>query len=121
MAENGEASGVVRALWARIDARDWEGLAGLLDPRLTVSYTQTGETFGPGEYVSVNREYPGRWHAEVEDVVGDAGRAVSRTRVSDGEQTYHVASFATVDGGRITSMVEVWSQSGQAVPADRRP
>jgi hypothetical protein len=46
---------------------------------------------------------------------------VSRTRVSDGEQTYHVASFATVDGGRITSMVEVWSQSGQAVPADRRP
>jgi hypothetical protein len=48
-------------------------------------------------------------------------RAVSRTRVSDGQQAYHVASFATVRGGLITDLVEVWSESGQLPPADRRP
>jgi hypothetical protein len=120
MAENSEASEVLRELWARIDAQDWDGLAGLLDPRLTAHYTHTGEDFSPGELVHLNREYPGRWQVNVEDVVGEGARAVSRARVSDGSQAYHVASFATVHGGLVTELVEVWSESGVPAPADRR-
>jgi SnoaL-like domain len=119
MAENSEASAVLRELWARIDAQDWDGLAALLDPRLTAHYTHTGENFGPGELVRLNREYPGRWHVDVEDVVGEGARAVSRARVSDGTQTHHVASFATVRGGLVTELVEVWAESSVAAPADR--
>ena len=119
MAENSEASAVLRELWARIDAQDWEGLAGLLDPGLTAHYTHTGENFSPDELVRLNREYPGRWHVDVEDVVGEGDRAVSRARVSDGTQTHHVASFATVRGGLVTELVEVWAESGVPAPADR--
>ncbi len=108
MAERSEASEILRELWARIDAQDWDGLAGLLDPRLQARYTHTGEIFDADGLVRVNREYPGRWHADVEDVVGAGERAASRARVSDGQQTYHVASFATVraDGS------PTWSRSG---------
>lgn len=120
MTEHSEAAGVLREMWARIDARDWEGLGGLLDPGLVVNYTQTGETFDPAGFVRVNSEYPGRWHVAVEDVVGGGERAVSRARLSDGQQTYHVASFATVRGGHITDMVEVWSETGLAPPPGRR-
>lgn len=120
MAVHSEASGTLRELWARIGARDWEGLGGLLDPVLVVQYTHTGETFDPAGFVRLNREYPGRWYVTVEDVVGDGERAVSRARLTDGQQTYHVASFATVRGGRITGLVEVWSESGLAAPAERR-
>jgi SnoaL-like protein len=120
MAERSEASGTLREMWARIDARDWDGLGGLLDPGLVVRYTQTGETFDPEGFVRVNREYPGRWHVAVEDVVGSGERAVSRARLTDGQQTYHVASFATVRGGRVSDLVEVWSESGLTPPPDRR-
>ncbi|HEY1324132.1 MAG TPA: nuclear transport factor 2 family protein [Streptosporangiaceae bacterium] len=120
MAEHSEATEILREMWARIDARDWDGLGGLLDPGLVVQYTQTGETFDSAGFVRVNREYPGRWYVTVEDVVGDGERAVCRARVTDGQQTYHVASFAIVRGGRITDMVEVWSESGQEPPPGRR-
>ncbi|HEY3732830.1 MAG TPA: nuclear transport factor 2 family protein [Streptosporangiaceae bacterium] len=121
MAEHSGAGEILRELWARIDAQDWDGLAALLDPGLQVRYTETGEVFDADGFVGVNREYPGRWHADVEDVVGAGERAVSRTRVSDGQQTFHVASFVTVRGGLITNLVEVWSESGQLPAADRRP
>jgi hypothetical protein len=120
MAENSEASEILRELWARIDAQDWDGLAGLLDPRLAAHYTHTGENFGADELVRLNREYPGRWHVDAEDVVGEGERAVSRARVSDGTETYHVASFATASGGLVTELVEVWAESGMPAPAHRR-
>jgi hypothetical protein len=52
--------------------------------------------------------------------VGEGARAASRARVSDGTQTYHVASFATVRGGLVTELTEVWAESGGPAPADRR-
>lgn len=47
--------------------------------------------------------------------------AVSRTRVTDGVDTYHVASFATVRAGTIVELVEVWTNGVTEVPEDRRP
>jgi SnoaL-like domain len=120
MTESSEASETLQEFWARIDAQDWDGLAALLDPGLRAHYSHTGENFDAEGIVHLNREYPGRWHATIEDLVGAGDRAVSRVRVSDGQQTYHVASFATVRSGRIAGLVEVWAESGQAPPAARR-
>jgi hypothetical protein len=36
------------------------------------------------------------------------------------QATYHVASFATVRGGLVTELVEVWAESGVPAPADGR-
>jgi hypothetical protein len=57
----------------------------------------------------------------IEDLVADGDRAVLRARVTDGRDTWHVASFATVSaGGLLTELVEVWAEVGDPDP-DRRP
>ncbi len=102
---------MLRAFLERIDARDWDGMAELLDPQLHATYVHNGETFDAAGLVRFNREYPGRWRVTAEDIVVSGARAVSRARVSDGAETYYVASFATVAGGRIVELVEVWTDS----------
>jgi hypothetical protein len=104
-----DAEDVLRQLWARIDEQDWDGMATLLDPGLRASYVHTGETFDAAGLVHFNREYPGNWRATVEELVVSGDRAVSRTRVSDGRQTFYAASFATVRAGLVVDLVEVWT------------
>jgi ketosteroid isomerase-like protein len=116
-----DAGSVIRQLWSRIDAQAWDALSDLLDADLVVEYTHTGETLDRSSFVRLNREYPGQWRAQVVDVVADGERAGAHVRVSDGQQEYRVASFATVRGGRITAMTELWTEVGLDVPSDRRP
>ncbi|MGH3446348.1 MAG: nuclear transport factor 2 family protein [Nocardioidaceae bacterium] len=114
------AADVLRGLWTRIDEQRWGDLDEVLDPTLRVEYVHTGEVFDRAAYIRLNREYPGSWRAHVAETVSSGERAVSRVRVSDGFETYHVASFATVRDARIVNLVEVWSSSGETPPTDRR-
>jgi hypothetical protein len=116
MAERSEAVRVLEDLWAMTDTQQWDKIPDLLDPAVQIRYVHTGEVMDAESYVRLNRDYPGRWHAEVTDMVGDGDRAVSRTRIYDGEATFWVASFATTRGGRITELVEVWTEAGQQPP-----
>jgi len=86
----------------------------LLDPAVAVHYVHTGEVMDADGFIQANRDYPGRWHVHVADMVGDGDRAASRTSVSDGQQTFWVASFATTRRGRIAELVEVWTDDGQS-------
>ncbi|HUC24188.1 MAG TPA: nuclear transport factor 2 family protein [Streptosporangiaceae bacterium] len=119
MTEQSEAVRVLEDLWEMTDAQQWDKISDLLDPAVRISYVHTGEVFDAESYVRLNRDYPGRWHAAVHDMVADGDRAVSRTRIYDGEQTFWVASFATTRDGRITELVEVWTEAGQRPPPDR--
>lgn len=126
MIEPTEAGVVLRAWWDRIDAREWDEMAELLDPQLRVHYVHTGEDLTADGFVRLNREYPGRWHAVVKDLVAADGRAVSHAEVTDGTEdlsggTYQVASFATVPAGRITDLVELWTDDVASPPKGRRP
>ena len=107
------ASGVLAEMWARIHAREWDKIAGLLDPAVVVRYVHTGEVLDADAFVRANSDYPGEWRIDVEEIVGDGQRAASRARVYDDEQSFYVASFATTAGGRITEMTEVWTDTGQ--------
>lgn len=108
-------------LWQLLDAQAWDGLGEVLDPDVQVSYLHSGETLDRDAFVRVNREYPGRWHCWVADVVRQDDREVARVRVSGGGETYWVASFATVHDGRIVELTEVWTSAVGPPPADRRP
>jgi hypothetical protein len=119
MAENNEAVRVLNGLWEMIETQQWDKIPDLLDPAVQIRWVHTGEVLDAEGYVRVNRDYPGRWHAAVHDMVGDGARAVSRTRIYDEQQTFWVASFATARNGRITDMVEVWTEAGQQPPPDR--
>jgi hypothetical protein len=110
---------VLLQLWARIDQQDWDGMGALLDSGLRARYVHTGETFDAPGLVRFNREYPGNWRATV-DLVGSGERAVSRTRVTDGRQTFFAASFATVRAGLIVDLVEVWTGPVGPPPDYRR-
>ena len=121
---NDSAEQVLRGLWDRIDQRDWAGLGRLLAPGLQTRYLATGELIdGAGAYVRLNGEYPGRWRATVLDLVADGDRAVSCTRVEaeGGGEAHFVTSFATVRGGVLTDLTELWAEADQEAPQDRRP
>ena len=122
MSENAEQT--LRALWERIDQGDWAGLGHLLAPGLQTRYLQTGELIDGAEaFVRLNAEYPGRFHVTVLDLVAAGDRAVSCARLDaeDGSETHFVTSFATVRGGLVTGLTELWAEPGQEVPQDRRP
>ena len=112
---------LLERFWAAIDRRDWDALTDVLAPDLRVRYLHTGEVFTADEFVRVNREYPGEWAALVEELVVHGDRAVSRTRVSNGSETYFAASFAVVSDGMLAELTEVWTGSVDVPPADRRP
>ena len=116
MAEHEESVRVLYDLWELTDTQQWDKIQDLLDPAVQIRYVHTGEELDAESYVRLNREYPGRWHAAVHDMVGNGDRAVSRTRVHDGDQTFWVASFVTTRNGRITELVEVWTDAGQQPP-----
>jgi urease accessory protein UreF len=120
LAENA-AESAMRRLWQLIDSRAWDELAEVLAPELRVHYVHTGENLTRDAFVRLNREYPGRWRAEIRDVVAAGPHAVTLAMVTDGSETHHVASFGFVSNGRIVDLVEVWAEGGVPVPEDRRP
>lgn len=119
MASNSEAVRVLTNLWELIDAQRWDELTDVLDPAVDVRYVHTGEQMDAAGFIRLNRDYPGRWRARIVDIVGAGDRAVSRTHVTDGTENHWVASFATTKAGRITELVEVWTEGGQSPPPGR--
>jgi hypothetical protein len=109
----------------RIDAQDWDGLSALLAPDFRARYVHTGETFDRDSFVALNRDYPGSWRFEHEDVVDAGDRGVLRARVSDATgasgDVYHVATFATAGpDGLLHEVVEVWADEVAEPPAQGR-
>lgn len=46
-------------MWARIDARDWDGLRDVLHPDVVLEYPVTNEVFrGADAVAAINAEYP---------------------------------------------------------------
>ena len=104
-----------------VDARDWERLPDVLAPGFSARFVHTGETFDRDGFVALNRDYPIVVRFLVEDLVATGDRAVLRARVTDGSDTWHVASFATVSAdGLITDLVEVWADTA-GPESERRP
>jgi hypothetical protein len=104
-----------------LDGREWDRLPEILAPGFTARFVHTGETFDRDGFVALNRDYPVVVRFLVEDLVTSGDRAVLRARVTDGNDTWHVASFATVDDqGLIRDLVEVWAD-GASQPPDHRP
>jgi ketosteroid isomerase-like protein len=109
-----EPSEVVRALWDRIQARDWNAVAGLFAEDAIVEWPVSAERIvGRDNYVAVNREYPEGWSINVLRVVADGDQVVSEVEVPHAELgTFRVASFWTVTGGMIVRGTEYWSSVG---------
>ena len=112
---NGEA--LVRALWERIEARDWDGARELLADGFEAEWPHTRERFrGRDNFVEMNRVYPEGWSIEVLDVLEGRGGVASRIRVTHPDGTFHAASFFSHAGGLLTGVWELWVEEGHEQP-----
>ncbi|WP_295700807.1 nuclear transport factor 2 family protein [Lapillicoccus sp.] len=94
-----------------IDTQDWDTLRTMLAPDFHGLFVQDGRTFDADSFVAFQRDYPGRWRFEVVEHLVSGDRVVARSRVSDGEQVFWVATFATVTDGLVSDLVEVWTEA----------
>jgi len=107
-----EAERVIRALWYHIDRREFGQAGALLAPQIRIVWPASCEILDRDQWVRANAEYGGDWAASVEHVVASGREAVCAARVwarDDPSRRFHAVSFATVEGGRITALVEYWS------------
>ncbi|MFG1736794.1 nuclear transport factor 2 family protein [Micromonospora chalcea] len=110
-----ESEAVVRALWDRMQARDWTGVGELLADDVVVEWPASAERIvGRENYVKVNAEYPEGWSIRVLRVVASGDTVVSEVEVPhEGMGVHRVASFWTVRDGRIVDGREYWTALGQ--------
>jgi ketosteroid isomerase-like protein len=110
---------IVRALWERFEARDWEAAGQLLAADVVVDWPQTRERIrGRANVIAVNRNYPEGWTIRVLRVVQDGDVAVSEVEVEHVDHgTFHAASFFDVRDGRIVRGTEYWVDA----PTDEPP
>ncbi|MGW2051851.1 nuclear transport factor 2 family protein [Streptomyces sp. NPDC001858] len=109
-----EPSEIVQEFWDRMQARDWEGVGGLLADDLVVEWPVSGERIvGRGNFVTINAEYPEGWSINVLRVLADGEVVVSEVEVPhETLGTHRVVSFWTVRDGKIVGGREYWTELG---------
>jgi hypothetical protein len=114
---------VVSEFIERVREQDYDRLRAMLSADFTAEYPHTGETFGPESYISLSRDYPGGpWRIHVEEQVIQGDRAVCRATLENGEATFFVACFITVDASdRVSRIVEVWTSEVAPRQLEYRP
>lgn len=113
---------VVRALYDRMQARDWAGASACMAPGARIRYTATGEQFTGAGFMAMNEAYPEGWTIEVVDIVATGDRVAAQVRVPNGGQIDWVSGFYTVADGVIVDGSEHWVTDGREPAPDwRRP
>jgi limonene-1,2-epoxide hydrolase len=117
-----EPSEVVAELWARIQARNWDGVRELLAEDFMLDWPQDLVRIrGRENFVEFNRNYPEGWSIEVLRIVAEGSTVVSEVRVPHPTVgPWFALSFFEVDGNRIGSGREYWVGEAYEEPAPER-
>ena len=98
---------LIEAFAARLEARDWDGLAALLDPEVVYELPQTGERIrGRDRYISFNAEYSGDWHVVPTLVLADEQAGCLLFEWREGDETQTAMAFFAHSGGLITKVTD---------------
>ncbi|MBI9109280.1 MAG: nuclear transport factor 2 family protein [Spirochaetales bacterium] len=117
-----EAEEIVRAYWAAMETNDFKKAAGFFSEGYICRWPQSSEVIeGKENFIRINSEYPseGRWTFIINNLVADAGRAVTDVSISDGKLKARAVTFHTIVDGLITEQLEFWPEDYEA-PAWRR-
>lgn len=103
---------LVERYWLAAQARDWETFGRLVDPGVLYEVPQTRERVrGREGYLDFNATYPGEWTLEIEEIVADERRAVSRVSFDvDGETATGITFFEFRDG-LISRITDYWPEA----------
>ncbi|MFN7571127.1 MAG: GNAT family N-acetyltransferase [Betaproteobacteria bacterium] len=102
---------LVRALWARMQARDWIGARRLYAIDATMLWHTSGERYGDADaIVRVNATYPEGWAIRVVDAAALAdGRMLSVVEVAQPPQRFFATSLFTLRDDLIAQVDEYWA------------
>jgi ketosteroid isomerase-like protein len=105
---------VVREFWRLMQSNDFHSVAAVLASEFVLEWPQSKERIRGGErFARMNHEYPahGPWQFTVRRLIGNGSEVVSEVEITDGTQKAEAISFFTVEGGKITRLVEYWPES----------
>ncbi len=107
----GTGERTIFALWAAIEAREWERVESLCSPTCTFSLPQSGELYDRSGYVRLNREYPGEWHLKVTRLVEGDAWVVTEVEVATTDRVDHGITFFRVVDGLVMEIREFWPEA----------
>jgi len=111
----------VREFWQLFDEARFDDVAELLLPDCNIYWPNTRELFrGRDKLIAVNKEYPGRWHIDVLDVIVKDDLAISIVRVysKENKHSFYATSFFKFKHDLIAEITEYWGEI-TAAPAWR--
>lgn len=115
-----DGADVVRRFFEAMQARDWDGAAALLHPRVRVWWPVTDERFAGADFLAMQRAYPDGWRIEVVETLGDGPPVSARVAVDLGGERYWCFGSYLLDAGAIVDGVELWgTQGSEQAPAWR--
>ncbi|MDX2391845.1 MULTISPECIES: nuclear transport factor 2 family protein [unclassified Streptomyces] len=132
---------VVAQLWERIEARDWDGVTGLIAEDAVIEWPVSGERIvGRANFIAVLRDegdagdagggsgtgYGGdgggdertTGQVEVLRILADGDLVVTEVEIPEDHVLYRAVSLWTVRNGEIVGAREYWTSPGQD-PAPR--
>ena len=117
-----DATELVRRLYERYQARDWEAAAELLHVEAIVDMPETRERlFGRDGVIDFQRRYPEPWgDLTVLRVLGGADEACAEVEVVAPGDTFRLAAFWRVDDRLLRDGVEYWVTVGGSEPPPGR-
>ncbi|MFJ6486184.1 MULTISPECIES: nuclear transport factor 2 family protein [unclassified Streptomyces] len=112
---------VVAQLWERIEARDWDGVAGLIAEDAVIEWPVSGERIvGRANFIAVNSDdgYSDERSVELLRILADGNLVVTEVEIPQDHVVYRAVSLWTVRDGEIVGAREYWTSPGQD-PAPR--
>ncbi|MFC9586924.1 nuclear transport factor 2 family protein [Streptomyces yangpuensis] len=112
---------VVARLWERIEARDWDGVAGLIAEDAVIEWPVSGERIvGRANFIAVNSDdgYSDEKPVRVLRILADGDDVVTEVEMPQDHVVYRAVSLWTVRDGEIVGAREYWTSPGQD-PAPR--
>ncbi|QES55837.1 hypothetical protein DEJ51_18030 [Streptomyces venezuelae] len=108
-------------LWERIEARDWDGVAGLIAEDAVIEWPVSGERIvGRANFIAVNSDdgYTDERSVELLRILADGNLVVTEVEIPQDHVVYRAVSLWTVRDGEIVGAREYWTSPGQD-PAPR--
>lgn len=117
-----EPSEVVRALWHRMQDRNWAGAGELIAENAVFDWPASRERLsGRDTIIAVNREYQEGWSIKVLRVVAEDDQVAAEVEVPHTDLgVFRMAGFYTIRDARITHGTEYWITFGADEPASDR-
>lgn len=112
---------VVAQLWERIEARDWDGVAGLIAEDAVIEWPVSGERIvGRANFIAVNSDdgYADERTVELLRILSEGNLVVTEVEIPQDHVVYRAVSLWTVRDGEIVEAREYWTSPGQD-PAPR--